>query len=259
MIPNERISELKDEIGRLDKEIAMNAGFPYAINDSEKRKALQEELAALLETEKKMSVLTPLNTSEEKKVEEYHKGVKLGDIFERIGGGYLVVTTEDTDNGIVLNAFFVRRDKLNNKGEPLPDGETLDVQATRDDIKQVMCDYTGEISFSGIPGVANEKVVSILGRRNFGYVTRERRNQDEEDTSVEKVEIRLMSGNCLEAKDNQYTRAIILVRVSPDGKITYRNFASESIDMHNLLIQDCNEKSALAVLMLRDICKEINE
>lgn len=203
---------------------------------------------------RKLQVLKPIAISKQELQKKYQRVKEIFALFPRGGGGVFQVNAEETPEGWVVRCAFVQRDLVNHKGEPLPDGEMLDEEATKglDDVVY----HNREIELYGYPAAPDPIVAKIINERNIGFITRERRGK-ENDFSIETVMPIYTPGVWLEARDTQYEREIVLVEIDPKGKVGFCNFG-QSKEMSELPVSICTEKVLLGVRIGSDIGKVLN-
>lgn len=245
------MEELRQMESSLDGQIIMNASYPGA-SDHDKRKL--EEVQDEIRARKVRKPLVPIVTDKQQK-ERLRRVTELEEVYERIGGGVFQVTAEEGDDGWTVWCAFVQRDLKNNKGEPLPDAGLLDIEATKGS-RKVVCD-SREIIIYGKPSNPNPIVEKVVNDSGIGVVTR-KRGGAENDSSGEIVMALYTPGEEPEsAKDSQFNRKIVKVKIGPDGKILYNYFGVSGYD--RLPVDLCTEKVLLATHIASDICKVLNE
>jgi len=201
-----------------------------------------------------MKPLKPI-VSKEQQRERLRRVAELEKVYPRIGGGVFQVTVEEDDDGwTVVYCTFVRRDLKNNKGELLPDGGLLDIEATKG-AREVVCDNR-EITIYGKSSDPDPIVEKVVNDSGIGVVTRKRGGR-ENDASGEVIMAIYTPGNWESAKDSQFDREIVKVKIDPNGKIFYNYFGASGCD--RLPADICTEKVLLAIRIASDICKVLNE
>jgi len=201
-------------------------------------------------------VLKPEDIPENKLRKKYHNVEDIFGNFPRGGGGVVQTNATQGADGWTVQLAVVMRDLLNHKKQPLPDGEMLDIEATKGKPQDVVCN-SREIELSGYRSELDPAVIQIINDRKVGFVTRERGGA-EADFSVEAVMLLITKGIWLEAKDTQFERKIFLIEIDPTGKITYREFKPGSV-AEILPVSICTEKVLLAVRSASDIGKILNK
>lgn len=222
--------------------------------------SLLKERRLLLQGGKNMKnelkVLKPVDVSKEELAKIYRKVKEVSENFPRVGGGVFQINAIETSDGWIIQCAFVKRDILNHKNLPLPDGGLFDIEATKD-LENVVCNNR-EIQICGSLSEPNPFIIKAISERNVGFVTRERRGK-ENDFSIETVMALYTPGIWKSAKDIQYNRQIVYVEISPKGDVGFCNFESNKFsNMTKLPMEICTEKVLLAISVAKDICKVLN-
>lgn len=201
-------------------------------------------------------ILKPAEVSKEELIRIYKRVKEVSEKFSRVGGGVFQTNVLETPNGRIVQCAFVKRDVLNHKQLPLPDGGLLDIEATKD-LANVVCNNR-EIQIYGYPSEPDPNTANVINERNVGFVTRERRGK-ENDFSIETVMALYTPGVWKNAKDIQYNRQIVYVEISSKGEVGFCNFESIGLGtMSKLPMEICSEKVLLAISIAKDICKVLN-
>ena len=244
------IEKLRQMESSLDGQIIMDASYiGSSDHDKEELKEVQDEIR----DRKVREPLVPIMTDEQQG-KRLRRVTELEKTYPRIGGGVFQVTAEEGDDGWTVRCAFVKRDLKNNKGEPLPDAGLLDIEATKGS-REVVCDNR-EITIFGKPSDPNPIVKKVVNDSGIGTVTR-KRGGAENDSSGEIVMALYTPGDWESARDSQFNRKIVKVKIGPDGKILYNYFGASGYD--RLPVDICTEKVLLATRIASDICKVLNE
>ncbi|MCK5084269.1 MAG: hypothetical protein KAQ64_01275 [Candidatus Pacebacteria bacterium] len=246
--------ELRTLLDQKNRELELNRSHSCA---PEIEKEIEEIEVIMANRERKgLQVLEPIETSKQLLKKEYQRVKQVFKNFPRGGGGDFPINARETPEGFVVQFAIVKRDKTNNEGKPLPDGGLYDIAATKG-AEDVVC-HNKEYEICGHELEPDTIVAKAINERETGFVTRERKGK-EDDYSVEALrKPKYTPGVWEEARDIQYERQIVLVEISPEGKVTCCDFGSRQ-NRQELRFEDCTEKVLLGYCIARDISKVLNE